>query len=111
MTRPSTAQQPFDRTSVVITRRVRSGCQAAYEAAEGRTKTAPRYKTAFLIWVAVFPTVLVFSTLLSRLPFEMPRVLSVFVVTALAIPVVVYILLPRLTRLAESWLYRLEKTS
>jgi len=70
------------------------------------TKTAPRHKTAFLIWVAVFPTVLVFSTLLSRLPFEMPRVLSVFIVTALAIPIVVYILLPRLTRLVGSWLYR-----
>ncbi len=74
--------------------------------AESRTKTAPRYKTAFLVWVAVFPTVLVFSALLSRLPFEVPGVLSVFVVTALAIPVVVYILLPRLTRLVESWLYR-----
>ena len=176
-----------DRTSVVITRRVRSGCEAAYEAllhglledtkgfsgfrggqvlrpkrphrldyqvtlhfenrqakerwarseerrrwvdgmkalaetpvittltgleawltlpAEGRTPTTPRYKTALLVWVAVFPTVLVFSTLLSRLPFELPRVLSVFVVTVLAIPVVVYILVPRLTRLVGSWLYR-----
>ena len=176
----------IDRTSVVITRRVRSGCEAAYEAllhglledtkgfsgfqgaqvlrpkrphrleyqvtlhfenrqakerwarseerrrwvdgmkaladtpmittltglevwftlpAEGHTKTAPRYKTALLVWAAVFPTVLVFSTLLSRLPLEMPAVLSVFVVTVLAIPVVVYIVLPRLTRLVESWLY------
>ena len=75
------------------------------------TKTAPKYKTAFLIWVAVFPTVLVFSTLVSRLPFEMPRVLSIFVVTALAIPVVVYIVLPWLTRLVEFWAHRLEKTS
>ena len=72
--------------------------------AEGRTQTTPRYKTALLVWVAVFPTVLVFSTLLSRLPVEMPGVLSIFVVTALAIPVVVYLLLPRLTRLAASWL-------
>ena len=66
---------------------------------------------AFLVWVAVFPTVLVFSALLSRLPFEVPGVLSVFVVTALAIPVVVYILLPRLTRLVESWLYRESRVS
>ncbi len=176
-----------DRTSVVITRRVRTGCEAAYEAllhglledtkgfsgfqggqvlrpkaphrleyqvtlhfenrqakegwagseerrrwvdgmkeladapvittltglegwftlpAEGGTKTAPRYKTAFLVWVAVFPTVLLFSALLSRLPFELPNVLSVFVVTAFAIPVVVYILVPMLTRVVGSWLYR-----
>ena len=72
----------------------------------GHTKTAPRYKTAVVVWVGVFPTVLVFSALLSRLPFEMPGVLSVFVVTALAVPAVVFILLPRLTRLFESWLYR-----
>ncbi len=74
--------------------------------AEGPTKTATRYKTAFLVWVAVFPTVLVFSALLSRLPFELPSVISVLVVTALAIPVVVYILVPMLTRVVGSWLYR-----
>ena len=78
---------------------------------EGRTKTAPRYKTAFLVWLAVFPTVLVFSALLSRLPLELPNVLSVFVVTALAIPVVVYILVPVLTRLVGSWLYRESRVS
>ena len=82
-----------------------SSVTAQQRLSQGQRVQVPRYKTAFLIWVAVFPTVLVFSTLLSRLPFEMPGVLSIFVVTALAIPVVVYILLPRLTRLAGSWLY------
>ncbi len=79
--------------------------------AGGHTKTAPRYKTALVVWVATFPTVLVFSALLSRLPVEMPGVLSVFVVTALAVPAVVFILLPRLTRLFESWLYRESRVS
>lgn len=74
--------------------------------AEGHTKTAPRYKTAFVIWVAVFPTVLVLSALLPRLPFEMPLVLSVLVITAITVPTTVYILLPRLCRLFKPWLYR-----
>jgi hypothetical protein len=43
--------------------------------AQAHTTTAPRYKTALLIWAAVFPTVLVFSTVLSRLPRYGPGVL------------------------------------
>ncbi len=74
--------------------------------AEGHTKTAPKYKVTFVVWTAIFPTVLVLSTLLSLLPFEMPRVLSVFVITAIAVPAAVYILLPRLCRLFDPWVYR-----
>ncbi len=74
--------------------------------AEGHAKTAPRYKTAFVVWLAIFPMVLVLLTLLSQVPFELPRVLTVFVTTAITVPTAVYILLPRLTRLFESWLYR-----
>jgi len=58
----------------------------------------PKHKKAFLIWLAVFPTVIVYSTLLSRLPFELPHVVATFLVTALAIPTVVYVLLPLLTK-------------
>ena len=73
---------------------------------DGHTKTAPRYKTAFVVWIAIFPTVLVLSILVSRLPFEMSQVASVLVITAVTVPTAVYILLPRLTRLFERWLYK-----
>ncbi len=73
---------------------------------DGHTKTAPRYKTAFVVWIAIFPTVLVLSILVSRLPFEMSQVASVLVITAVTVPTAVYILLPRLTRLFERWLYQ-----
>ena len=74
--------------------------------AEGHAKTAPRHKTAFVIWLAIFPMVLVLLTLLSLVPIELPRVLTVFVTTAITVPTAVYVVLPRLTRLFESWLYR-----
>ncbi len=74
--------------------------------AESRPKTAPKHKVAFVVWTAIFPTVLFLSTLLSLLPFETPRVLSVFVVTAIAVPTAVYILVPRLYRLFDPWVYR-----
>ncbi len=64
------------------------------------------YKVTFVVWTAIFPTVLVLSTLVSRLPFDMPLPLSVFVITAITVPTAIYILLPRLCRLFESWVYR-----
>lgn len=80
-------------------------------AAEGHTKTAPRYKVTFVVWTAIFPTVLVLSTLLSWVPFEMPLFLSVFVITTITVPTAVYILLPRLCRLFDPWVYRESKAA
>ena len=79
--------------------------------AESHTKTAPKRKVTLVVWTAIFPTVLVLSTLLSLLPLEMPRVLSVFVVTAIAVPTAVYILVPRLYRLFAPWVYRGSRTA
>ena len=61
--------------------------------------------------IANFQTVLVLSTLLSLLPVEIPRVLSVFVVTAISVPTAIYILLPGLYRLFDSWVYRESKAT
>ena len=66
----------------------------------------PRYKVAFVVWLAVFPAGLAISILLALLPFEMPLVLSVFVNTAVSVPLVVHILLPWLCRLFEPWVYK-----
>jgi len=73
---------------------------------EDHAAAPPRYKVAFVVWVAVFPSVLVVSILLALLPFEMPLVLAVFVNTAISVPPVVYILLPWLCRLFDPWVYK-----
>jgi pimeloyl-ACP methyl ester carboxylesterase len=52
-------------------------------------KAIPKHKTALLIWMAVFPTVLLLTSLLATLPIELPRVVATFLVTAIAIPLVV----------------------
>ena len=72
---------------------------------EGHSKAPPRYKVTFVVWTAIFPTVLFLSTLLSLLPFEIPLVLSVFVITAITVPTAVYVLIPRLCRLFDPWVY------
>ena len=73
---------------------------------EDHANPAPRYKVALIVWLAVFPSVLVVSILLALFPFEMPLALAVFVNTALSVPPVVYILLPWLCHLFEPWVYR-----
>ncbi len=87
--------------------RVLTGLEAWFTLpADGPTKVAPNYKTAVVVWIAIFPTVLLLSTLLSRLPIDLPPVLSVLAVTVIAVPLAVYVLLPRLTRFFASWLYQ-----
>ena len=66
----------------------------------------PNHKVAFVVWVAVFPTVLSTSILTAWIPFEMPIWLSVFIITAASVPPVVYILLLRLCRVLEPWIYK-----
>ncbi len=87
--------------------RVLTGLEAWFTLpADGHTKVAPKYRTAVVVWIAIFPTVLLLSTLVARLPLALPRVLSVFVITMISVPLAVYVLLPRLTRFLASWMYK-----
>ena len=67
--------------------------------------TPSRHKIAFIVWLAIFPAVLVVSSVLSWLPFALPRVVSVFLTTAVTVPAAVYVLVPWLCRLFDPWVY------
>lgn len=84
----------------VVSKFLEQGLQPTQVTAPKTQGAAPvsKHKTAFLIWLATFPTVLLYSMVLSRLPFDLPQVFSIFIVTALAIPTVVYVALPLLTK-------------
>ncbi len=73
--------------------------------AQKHTGPPPRHKMVMLTWMAIYPSVLVYSLLLDQLPYALHPVVSLFLVTVMVVPTVVYILLPRLTRLFESWLF------
>ena len=64
-----------------------------------------RHKMLVLTWLAIYPSVLLFSVLMEQLPYALHPVISVFFVTVLVVPIATYILLPRFTRLFESWLF------
>jgi antibiotic biosynthesis monooxygenase (ABM) superfamily enzyme len=66
--------------------------------------TPPRWKQAVVIWVAFFPTNLLFTWLLTPLLGHWPLGLRVLVSTLLLTPVMTYLVLPRVTRLLQPWL-------
>jgi uncharacterized protein len=67
----------------------------------------PRYKMALVTWLAVFPLITVISMLLQNQLLPLPILFRVMVVTAIAVPVMTYLLMPQMTRLFAWWLYPL----
>jgi antibiotic biosynthesis monooxygenase (ABM) superfamily enzyme len=74
-------------------------------------RTAPiappsRHQLAVMIWLAVLPTLIVLNLSLSGLLAGMPTVLRTVVVATIAVPIVMYGLMPRLHRLRARLLTR-----
>ncbi|MFC8503654.1 antibiotic biosynthesis monooxygenase [Pedococcus sp. NPDC057267] len=77
---------------------------------DGRDSTAPpappRWKQAVTIWVAFFPTNLLFTWLLTPFTHLWALPLRVLFMTVLLTPVMTYLVLPQVTRLLQPWLAR-----
>ena len=58
-----------------------------------------RHHMAVMIWLAVFPTLTVLNLLLGGLLRDAPSVLRIFVLATVAVPIVIYGLMPQLQRL------------
>ena len=66
------------------------------------TPTAPpptKHQLALMIWVAVFPTLTALNLALGDTLADLPSVLRTFVLATVAVPIVIYGLMPRLHRL------------
>lgn len=57
-----------------------------------------KHQLALMIWVAVFPTLTVLNLALGDALAEVPSVLRTFVLATVAVPIVIYGLMPRLHR-------------
>jgi antibiotic biosynthesis monooxygenase (ABM) superfamily enzyme len=58
-----------------------------------------KHHLALMIWVAVFPTLTVLNLLLSDRLHTLPPVVRTFVLATIAVPIVIYGLMPQLHRL------------
>ena len=64
------------------------------------TATPPsKHQLALMIWVAVFPTLTALNLLLGDRLADLPSVLRTFVLATVAVPIVIYGVMPRLHRL------------
>ena len=72
------------------------------------TKTGPptRHELALMIWVAVFPTLTVLNLLLGDWLATVTPVLRTFVLATLAVPIVIYGLMPQLHKVRVRLLTR-----
>ena len=78
------------------------------QAVHGATPVPPptKHQLALMIWVAVFPTLTVLNLLLGDLLADTPSVLRTFILATVAVPIVIYGLMPRLHRLRAQLLTR-----
>lgn len=69
------------------------------------TQTPPRYKTAILVLLGLYPLILLLDLGLGPFLVDLPKPLQVLVSLVVSIAIMVWIVLPQLTRLFFRWLY------
>jgi antibiotic biosynthesis monooxygenase (ABM) superfamily enzyme len=76
---------------------------------EARTHVVPpptKHQLALMIWVAVFPTLTLLNLAFGDTLGQLPSVLRTFVLATVAVPIVIYVVMPRLHRLRVRLLTR-----
>jgi antibiotic biosynthesis monooxygenase (ABM) superfamily enzyme len=79
----------------------------------GRAKPGPptKHQLAVMIWLAVFPTLTVLNLVLGDWLHTLNAVTRTFVLATIAVPIVIYGLMPQLHRLRSRLLARLATSS
>ena len=67
-------------------------------------KQAPKWKMAILIWLAIYPALNLVSILIGGFLVDLPLWQRTFVMTVILVPLMVYVLLPFLTKKFAFWL-------
>jgi uncharacterized protein len=66
----------------------------------------PRHRMAVVVWLAIYPTITLLLALTGPLTDDWPLPLRTLLLTAIAVPLMVFVLLPRLQRGLGPWLAR-----
>lgn len=62
------------------------------------TTPVPRMQQALMIWLGVFPTLALLDLVLGGVLDPLPSLVKTLVLTGLTVPIVVYLVLPRIQR-------------
>jgi len=71
----------------------------------------PAYKMALLTWITIFPLITLVVIALDPLLEKLDLVPRLAVTTAVTVPIMTWLVMPRITRLLRSWLYPTESPS
>jgi uncharacterized protein len=69
------------------------------------TPPPPPYKMALLTWITIFPLITLVVVLLDPLLEGFSRVPRLAITTAVTVPIMTWLAMPRVTRLLRGWLY------
>jgi uncharacterized protein len=66
----------------------------------------PRWETALLVWLAIYPAITLVLWLVGPKIQSWPLAVRTLAITAVVVPVMVFVLIPLLQRLLAPWLRR-----
>jgi uncharacterized protein len=69
------------------------------------TPRPPPYKMALLTWITIFPLITLVVIVLDPLLTQLALVPRLAVTTAITVPIMTWLVMPRITRLLRNWLY------
>lgn len=82
-----------------------TGLESWFTLPGARGTPPPPYKMALLTWITIFPLITAIVAITGPLLEELPMVLRLGITTALAVPLMTWVVMPRVTRLLRAWLY------
>jgi antibiotic biosynthesis monooxygenase (ABM) superfamily enzyme len=65
----------------------------------------PPYKMALITWLTIFPLITAIVAITGPLLKELPLAVRLAITTALTVPIMTWVVMPRVTRLLRGWLY------
>ena len=68
-------------------------------------KPPPRWKTAIVVWIAIYPSITVLLWLAGPLLMQLPLMLRTLALTGTLVPLLVFVLLPFLQKRLGRWLH------
>jgi antibiotic biosynthesis monooxygenase (ABM) superfamily enzyme len=67
-------------------------------------KQPPKWKFALMVWIAIYPSIMVVQLLIGNQIISLPLPLRSLIMTGILVPLMVYVLLPFLRKILGNWL-------
>lgn len=66
----------------------------------------PKWKFALMVWIAIYPSITLLSYLIGDFIKNSPLAIRTLIMTGILVPLMVFILLPLLSKILKNWLHK-----